>query len=298
MTEPSKPRKYRYSLRFLMAFVLGAALWMGWRVEQARVQKEAIQAIKRHGGWVHFDYEFSYGKIVAGGKPRWPEWLVNAIGEEYFREIRQVSLVYDGTGGNRLDNPNVQPCEDVLAILARLPGLRKLLLKETQASDEGLRHIGQMIDLEELYMWDAADVTDAGIAHLNRLDRLKTIHVSDSNLTDESLVLLSLLPAIRDLSLQSNHFTDSGLARMSGQNRIERLFVGLGKSRFTDTGVVHLAEFDQLKALDLQGSVVSMQMLQQLARSPKLKRISLDVSGLPNPDLEELKRTRPDLKIR
>ncbi len=296
MTEPSKPRKYRYSLRFLMFFVLVAAVWLGWRVERARTQKEAIEAVKEHGGWVHFDYEFSYGKLVAGGKPRWPDWLVNAIGEEYFREIRQVSLVYDGTGGNRLDNPNVQPCEDVLAILARLPGLRKLLLKETQATDDGLRHIGRMTDMEELYMWDAADVTDAGIAHLNRLDRLKTIHVSDSKLTDESLVLLSQMPAIRDLSLQSNHFTDSGLARMSGQNRIERLFVGMGKSRFTDTGIVHLAEFGQLKALDLQGSTVSMETLHQLARMPKLKRIFLGVS-LPKPDLEELKKIRPDLKI-
>jgi len=298
MTKPSNPRKYRYSLRFLMLFVLVAAVWLGWRVEQVRIQKQAIAAVKKFGGWVHFDYEFSYGKLIADRRPRWPEWLVNAIGEEYFREIRQVSLVYDDTGGNRLDNPNVQSCEQVLAILARLPGLRKLLLKETQATDEGLRHIGRMTDLEELYMWDAADVTDPGIAHLNRLDRLKTIHVSDSNLTDASLVLLSQMPAIRELSLQSNHFTDTGLVRMSGHNRIERLYVGLVKSRFTDIGVVHLAEFDQLKALDLQGSIVSMQMLQQLARSPKLKRISLDVSSLPKPDLEELKRTRPDLKIR
>lgn len=298
MTEPSKPRKYRYSLRFLMLFVLAAAVWLGWRVERARTQKEAIEAVKRHGGWVHFDYEFSYGKIVAGGKPRWPDWLVNAIGEEYFREIRQVSLVYDDTGGNRLDNPNVQSCEEVLANLARLPGLRKLLLKETQATDEGLRHIGRMTELEELYMWDAADVTDAGIAHLNRLDRLKMIHVSDAKLTNASLIFLSRLPAMRELSLQGNHFTDAGLAGMGGQGRIERLYVGLGQSRFSDAGLASLASFDKLKSLDLQGSDVSIQALRQLARSSKLKQIFMNLEYLPAQELEDLKRARPDLKIR
>ena len=63
-----------------------------------------------------------------------------------------------------------------------------------------------------LLIWDATSITDQGVAHLAGLKNLKKIHISNSWITDKSLVLLSSLPQIEELSLQGNHFSDEGFS--------------------------------------------------------------------------------------
>ena len=48
-----------------------------------------------------------------------------------------------------------------------------------------------MAELEELILWDGEFLTDAGVLHLAGLKNLKEIAMHHSNLTDDSLVLLS-----------------------------------------------------------------------------------------------------------
>lgn len=222
--------RLKVSLRATMLVILLVGIWLGWQVNKAREQRGAVAAVQRYGGWVHYDYEFINNKLTSGRSPRAPRWLRRMLGDEFFQEVRQVSLVYDDSTGRRYDNSNVVACDDVLARVARLPGLRSLLLKESQATDEGMRHIGRMTGLEELFIWDARSVTDAGVGHLAGLKNLKNIHISHSNLTDASLALLSRLPAIESLSLQQNHFSDAGLARLTGKERLRGSTSGSGTS--------------------------------------------------------------------
>jgi len=140
-------------------------------------------------------------------------------------------LVYDDSTGKRLDNSNVEACDELLKKISKLPGLEQLLLQDTQATDEGLRHIGKMTDLQELFIWDAKSVTDVGVTQLSGLKNLKSIHINHSNLTDASLALLSSLPRIEEMSLEQNHFSDDGLARLNGKERLKRLYIGLGYVR-------------------------------------------------------------------
>jgi hypothetical protein len=247
-----------------MLLVLVFGVWLGWRVNKAREQREAVAAVAKYGGWVHYDHEFVNGKLTPGGKPWAPRWLRRSIGDEYFQEVRQVSLVYDDSTGKRYDATNVKACDDVLARVSGLPGLKVLLLKETQATDEGLRQVGAMKGLEELFVWDAVSVTDAGVAHLAGLGRLKNVHISKSKITDESLALLSGLPRIETLSLQDNHFSDAGLARLKGKGRLKRLAIGIGDVRVTEAGVAFLKDCKSLELLDLQHSKVSDDGLEHL----------------------------------
>ena len=138
----------KISLRAMMLVILVFGLWLGWRVNKAREQREAVAAVQKYGGWVHYDYEFVNGKVASGRNPPAPCWLRKLLGDAFFQEVRQVSLVYDNSRGKRFDNANVSACDDVLARVSRLPGLKVLLLKETQATDKGLEHIGKMSDLE------------------------------------------------------------------------------------------------------------------------------------------------------
>lgn len=149
-----------------MLLVLVIAALLAWRVNRARQQKGAVLAVKRHGGWVHYDYEFVNGNPAKGRSPWAPRWIRRILGDEYFQNVEQVSLVYDDSTGKRFDNSNVEAADALLKRLSKLPGLKELLLHRTQATDEGLKHIGKMTDLEKLWIWSTVSVTDAGVAHL------------------------------------------------------------------------------------------------------------------------------------
>src|SRR4051812_26930283 len=112
---PPKRHRLRISLRLFMVIILVTGMWMGYRVNEAKKQKEAVAAVKKYGGWVHYDWEFVNGKLAKGQTPSSPLWLRKLLGDEYFQEIAQVSLVYDDSTGTRFDITNVRPADDVLA---------------------------------------------------------------------------------------------------------------------------------------------------------------------------------------
>jgi hypothetical protein len=288
----------RITIRVMMLLVLIVALLLGRQVNKAREQRKAVAAVQNYGGWVHYDYEFVSGKIAPGRSPMAPRWLRSMLGDEYFQNVRQVNLAYDDSAGKRLDNTSLRGCDDLLKQISTLPGLKGLLLKETQATDEGLRYIGKMTDLEELYIWDAKSITDAGVSHLSRLTNLKMVHIGNSNLTDDSLARISSLPRMEEMSLQQNHFSDEGLARLSGKERLKRLCIGLGDVRITDGGLAHLAGFEKLELLDLQKSRVTDQGLEQLKRLPNLKELWMSETSVSDQAVQRLRETIPSLKVR
>jgi hypothetical protein len=293
VNEPIR-RRFKISLRTLMILILVLGTGLGWHVNKAREQLAAVAAVQRNGGWVHYDYEFVNGKLTAGRQPWAPRWLRAVIGDAFFREISQVSLVYDDATGTRFDNQNLEPCDDLLARLARQTRLKELLLQKTQATDLGLKQIGKMTSLEKLFIWDGASVTDAGVAHLAKLKNLTHIHISRSNLSDRSLALLSNLPRMESLSLQQNHFSDRELM---GRERLKRLAIGLGDCRITDAGLVHLNGFQNLELLDLQNSQVTARGVEQLSGLKKLKALWLSATAVTDAEKTRLRQALPNAAI-
>ncbi len=280
-----------------MVLVLILAVFLGWRVNKARQQARAVAAVKSHGGWVHYDYEFVSGKLTPGSEPWAPRWLRSILGDEFFQEIEQVSLVYDDSTGTRYENKNFATCDDLFAQLASQPGIKTLLLHATQATDEGLKHIGKLTGLESLYFWDATSITDAGVAHLAGLKNLKKVHISGSKITDESLILLSSLPMIEELSLQEGHFSDKGFLRLKGQNTLKQLATGRGTFEVTDAGLVHFTEFKNLALVDLQNSKVTAHGLEQLKGMPSLKTVWLSGTPITDKDLEPFRQAMPSVSV-
>src|SRR5262249_9079810 len=81
-------RRFTVSVRALMAFVLVAGGGVGWVVHRARVQREAVAAIRQAGGRVFYDWEQIptrglYRDVLRpnpNGRPGWPKWLVDHLG--------------------------------------------------------------------------------------------------------------------------------------------------------------------------------------------------------------------------
>ena len=269
---PEKRRRFlQFRIRTMLLLTAVVAVWIGLHCQAAKQQRESRAAMERLGGWVYYDYQFPGGNFSASATSPVPQWLRDALGEDFFHSVVEVNLVYNDRVPQRLDNAQVS--DEALRYLGAFPKLRNLLLKGTQATDEGLRHVGQLNRLETLYMWDATAVSDAGIAHLRGLKRLRTIHCNRSKITDESLRILATLPALEELSLQENRFTNAGLEHLQAMHRLRRLWVGLGASGITDDGMVYLQGLTQLEQLDLQKSQVTSAGLARLKGLKRLKVI-------------------------
>ena len=133
----------RISLRTMMVLVLILSVFLGWRVNKARQQRRAVAAVEAFGGWVHYDYEFVGGKLTPGQEPSAPVWLRRMLGDEFFREVAYVSLVYDNPGGKRQENANRKACDDVLVHLVSQTGLRQIWLSGTPITETELEGIRQ-----------------------------------------------------------------------------------------------------------------------------------------------------------
>jgi hypothetical protein len=293
-----KPRRrwLQFGLRSLLLLITVFGVWFGLYIKRVRRQKEAVQAIREFGGWVHYDFQET--TTLAGTnfdsriEPPLPKWLVDRLGEDFFFNVAEVNLVYNDDGGRRLDNANV--AATALEHLAAFPKLRVLLVKETQATDDGLRTVGQLKRLTHLYMWDASQVTDAGIAHLAGLANLRKIHIGHSQIGDESLKVLAALAQLDDMSLQGNRFSDRGLAYLKDCDNLRELWVGIGPTSITDAGMPSLALIKNLELLDLQNTRVTSAGLEHLSSLTKLK--SLYLSGT-KADSPKLRQALPNCKI-
>src|SRR5438874_8115 len=119
MSTASPPMRRRLTVFLLLVLALG--LGMGWKANQARPQRLSVAAIKDYGGFVHSDWEFVGDKLTPGRDPWGPRWLRRLLGDEYFQEVAQVSLVYDDSTGKRYE---VKRTDD--RVLAHLEGMTSL----------------------------------------------------------------------------------------------------------------------------------------------------------------------------
>lgn len=185
--------------------------------------------------------------------------------------------------------------DEALPYIRKFPKLKVLNLKNTQATDKGLANLRDMQCLEELHLWDASAMTDAGAAHVATLPNLKCLCLTKSKLTDEALRHFSKLPRIEYLLLQQNRFTDKGLAYLKVMVQLKDLSVGLGQTDITDDGMRHLAGLKNLESLDLQSTRVTDAGLKHLYGLTKLKELDLP-DATTHAGIAELKQKLPNVR--
>ena len=260
----SVPRPWWSYLRFgvhgliIVVLILGA--WLGWIVRGARIQREAVAAIRRAGGIVTYDYE----RTVLGQKPG-PRWLVDFIGIDYLDHVFHVSFRGNATdqvlahvGGLSqlewlaLDGSAVT--DSGLAHLHGLQNLRSLLLSKTYITDGGLRHIAELSNLSYLSL-DKTAVTDAGLAHLERLTRLKNLELEGTRVTDAGARSISRLTALETLWLSDTRIGDAGLKKLKDMRQLRMLYVD--RTLVSDEGLEHLKDLPRLSYVTAQQTRVT-----------------------------------------
>ena len=127
------PHWLRISVRGLLVLVLITAAGLAWIVNEARIQREAVTAIRRDGGFVMYDWEYEgpwdfIGPILPrDGKPCVPRWLMDRLGVDYFGHVKSVALGQPGS-------------PSALRNIGRLRHVERLELQGPFVTDSGLAH--------------------------------------------------------------------------------------------------------------------------------------------------------------
>ena len=163
--------------------------------------------------------------------------------------------------------------DDIMPLVARLTGLRKLSLGGVQVSTRGLAPLAQLPKLEELYT--PKGMTDAGMAEIAKIQSLKSLDVFHDRMTDEGLRSLGKLASLEVLCLYGNSkMTDDGLKALTQLRSLRHLRLGM-EGLFTDHGMDYLAVMPSLKVLWLDTHNVTDEGLRRLSKSRSLERLCI-----------------------
>jgi len=152
MNQAPKRRWLRFSLRTFFVVVTVLCIALGIVLHRARARREALRVIDELGGGY---------SITIGG----PAWLRSIVKDDkYFYDIERISFT------NTRERPFTD--EDLASVIDSINVFRRpkiIHLTETDVTDDGLRHLYGVRDLEKAWLYENPKVTDEGAAQLQRV---------------------------------------------------------------------------------------------------------------------------------
>jgi hypothetical protein len=300
----------RISVRGLILLVLIVGVWLGWMVRAARVQRQAVAAIRASGGRVMYDWQKQgSGRLIQfdlDGSPEapWAKWLADRLGVDYFGHVFDVSFV--GADPElayirrlpRLESLSICGSASVtdagLVHLERMTDLRSLFIDHGGIGDAGLAHLKGLTGLRS-FMMHAPRVTGAGLASLEGLKRLEGLYLSGPAITDAGMPHIGRLAGLRDLALTDTRVTDAGLVHLRGRAGLG--WLSLCRTQVTDAGLVHLEGLVGLRVLSLRGTRVTDVGLRHLKGLTRLRVLDLTKTRVTDAGARELQGLLPRLSI-
>jgi Leucine Rich repeat len=225
-------RYLRISLRGLIVLVLVLGSVLGWIVNRAKVQHDAVAAIERTGGSVTYQWEWKDEGPNSSEKPKWPIWVLDHVGPNYLAHIAGANVASGGSDEQLLAVGKLKSLEGLvvhkssitsagLAALTRLDELRSLCIFNSQANDSGMEPLSRLARLDNLSL-NGTNIGDKGLAHLKSLTNLKVLDLGGTAITDEGLAHLEGLSnlalkantKLHTLVLTGTNVTDAGVLRL------------------------------------------------------------------------------------
>jgi hypothetical protein len=199
--------------------------------------------------------------------------------------------------------------DDELAALVKKHGDRiwGLDLRNTRITDQGLRHLKGLSQIEQLTLGNddsrfspshavpISPITDSGLVHLKGLTRLSNLNLSGLPITDSGLDALGDLPQLGGLYLSRTKIKGLGLGRLNSLPTLVLLY--LDASDLTDEGISSLVGASNLQFLSVSRVPLTPKGLQSLQSLPRLNQLDLTGCGLLDEEVRDLKRSKPGLEI-
>jgi hypothetical protein len=213
-------RRFRFSLRMLLAVMTMLCIWLGFKVNAARRQREAVDAIVKAGGSVVYDFQrpANIVGVPVATEPPGARWLRRLLGDEYFEDVI-------GVGFSGVKKPTI----DVLQQLGRLPKLETVNLSDTQVDEEGLRQFVRIGSLRTLQLEFCQNVTDKALKVVAENKNLAELSLLGTGCTDNGVrkyipqltqleyLDVAKIPITNDTALLFQHLLRLKLVHLSRQ---------------------------------------------------------------------------------
>jgi len=131
-----------------------------------------------------------------------PGYMINL---SYLKWIKQLK-------GLRLDQCRLH--DNDLARLSALTNLEKLnLMQNHSISNAGLAHLAGLTRLKELVLFRTG-INNGCLVHLSKLANLEDLNLSQTGVTDDALPFLAQMPQLKRVTLRSCSATETGLNKL------------------------------------------------------------------------------------
>jgi Leucine-rich repeat (LRR) protein len=260
VTEPIKRRRwFRFSLRMLLVAVTVLCVWLGFKVNAARRQKDILGAILKSGGTVAYEK----ASLTV------PDWLRSLFGDDLFYNPTSVFMndcTFDESSFSQLGILNTVTSVTLVnvRIVSSKDGLRRSI------QDSNLRALGKLSQLENLHLRNV-EIEGFGLAPLADLQRLRSFDLVDNHVypsAPDAIEHLSKMVNLEHLGLDGSNFDDGALDALAKLRNLSNLKVlSLNHTDISDTGLHYLAGFTKLSHVMLNDCKVSAEGIRELRKS-------------------------------
>ncbi len=165
--------------------------------------------------------------------------------------------------------------DDTLALLAALPNLHTLRIAEGDVTDGGLAVLDRLPRLQLLEI-KRCRLSDAALPHIAGLDNLRWLHLEEMPVTGAGLKALTPLGQLEVLLIPKTAIDDPGLEHLSQLVSLE--WLDLSHTSISGAGLSSLSSLSSLQWIKLDGTRVDSQGLRHLASLESLKTIELSAT--------------------
>ena len=101
-------RRFQFSILSLLVLTVVVAIpcsWLATEMKAARKQREAVEEIKKAGGWIAYDYEFDPGlQTIPRPQPPGPAWLRKLLGDDMLAAVTHAGTFDEESGDAVLEH--------------------------------------------------------------------------------------------------------------------------------------------------------------------------------------------------
>ena len=273
----TKPRWFRFSLRFLLLLVTIICVSLGWKVNQVRNQQAVAAKLVQAEMALRFDEHpfFTKGSSVARLQgPPGPKWLRRILGDEFFTQLTDIDA--PPLAGHPVS-------DDEHRLIGSLSYLERLSIERERISVDGLAHLAKLSTMHFLWL---SNVTDAEVSTIAKLKQVEVLTLFGSPITDHSLESLVRLPRLIQLDLPGTNISDSGIETVVKLRNLKHL--DISRTRITDAGLKLLSKKRNLKTLNIRNTQVTDAGLKSLVDLRNLKGLDICATQVTDTGLKSL----------
>jgi len=220
--------------------------------------------------------------------------------QEFFRNPKQIRLFAPNSFDAiqlklmSMDDSEDELCDQALANITHLKGIRVVLLDKSEVTDAGMKHLAELPNLEYISAF-LTPLRGSFFKDLRGLKKLNAMSLESDGLKEEEFKYLPEIENLQILQLSRANVTNKAMKYLAGCKNLRWLDIGKNP-RVTDESIPYLKQLKNLQELEVQGTSITVPGLLQLKGLP-IRLLTVNDGALSKEQMSALKAALPELKI-